>query len=436
MRYYLRGRAGLLCLALILLLASQLWISISIRWVVGEDEVHNQSSFKDVVNNDDGLPRNDVNVTILTTGNSSLPVTAAATSYFSTLSSTSLPLCSREQVRHGKWIPKTYPQLPYLPKQIPKKQCYTLDTQPRPWHTYEWQPDAARRGDCVFTEWSANLFCQEIAALFPFSNSTNTNTTHTTTTTIAVMGDSLSMEHFSALIHSLGVTDFEEESTFLPNGPQTFVYQVCPPSQSVKIVFYRTNFLRDRQVVPILKEYQPNLLILNRGAWYTKDEPYLNRIRGVLDALVEHAAQEYNHKYPPLHVLWRTTVPGHVTCGRFHHPATNVTEMEALVANTSLYSPKELTFQWQQFQHQNQLAEQAFVDVLGTTTNTTRTFNNIIWDILDAYDVNILRPDEHLVKHNDCLHSCQPGSKTLVYNTLLLHILRRWRQQVVVERNT
>ena len=54
--------------------------------------------------------------------------------------------------------------------------------------------------------------------------------------------------------------------------------------------------------------------------------------------------------------------------------------------------------------HQNQLMLDAF------------SKSGLTYQVIDAYDINILRPDQH----TDCLHSCYPG-KMDVYSQLLLH---------------
>jgi hypothetical protein len=118
------------------------------------------------------------------------------------------------------------------------------------------------------------------------------------------------------------------------------------------------------------------------------------------------------------HFFWRTTVPGHIHCRTFKHPVNDKATMEAHIANLSLYSPKELTFHWYDFQHQNVLAE---AELLKRRTIRHR--------ILDGYHINVLRPDHH----SDCLHSCCPG-KMDVYPQLMLHYLRGDRSSEDVQR--
>jgi len=43
------------------------------------------------------------------------------------------------------------------------------------------------------------------------------------------------------------------------------------------------------------------------------------------------------------------------------------------------------------------------------------------FDLLHAYEINLLRPDDHY-KKGDCLHSCLP-EKVAVYNQVLLHLM-------------
>jgi len=62
---------------------------------------------------------------------------------------------------------------------------------------------------------------------------------------------------------------------------------------------------------------------------------------------------------------------------------------------------------WWDFKHQNKLVLEAFKK------------SSLRYDIIDAYEINILRPD----LHRDGLHSCFPG-KMDIYNQLLLHFLR------------
>ena len=52
---------------------------------------------------------------------------------------------------------------------------------------------------------------------------------------------------------------------------------------------------------------------------------------------------------------------------------------------------------------------------------------------MDAYYLNVLRPDEHRAHQKDCLHNCYPG-KMDVYNRLLLHYVRMRRSRYDTQR--
>lgn len=67
---------------------------------------------------------------------------------------------------------------------------------------------------------------------------------------------------------------------------------------------------------------------------------------------------------------------------------------------------------WADFQHQNELVLEELAK------------SGIPYRVIDAYYLNILRPDEHLNGPRDCLHSCYPSSKLDVFSRLMLHYLR------------
>ena len=53
--------------------------------------------------------------------------------------------------------------------------------------------------------------------------------------------------------------------------------------------------------------------------------------------------------------------------------------------------------------------------------------SNLSYSAIDAYKINIRRPDLHNSRSDGffyCLHSCIPG-KSDIYNRLLLHFLRK-----------
>lgn len=293
-------------------------------------------------------------------------------------------VCRRSELVKGKWVPRQYSQLPYLPKQIERKQCYSSLVSP--WDTYDWQPLA----DCLLEDFSAPEFCRLAQ-----------------NKTVAFLGDSLTMEHFSALVHTMGVTTFDEESTFQEGGPKSFEFEVC--GGQTRLYFRRSNWIRAGELNSTLHAGDPDILIMNKGAWYSIDDGLVARIQQYIEIL-----QRWKR---PIHFIWRTTVPGHPECGRFHEPATSIQAMEQHVTDRSMYTEHTLRWHWYDFQKQNQI-------VVGAFSNSS-----LDWDLLDAYALNILRPDEH--QNGDCLHNCQPGSKTLVLDRILLHLMKLRAEQGV-----
>jgi hypothetical protein len=91
--------------------------------------------------------------------------------------------------------------------------------------------------------------------------------------------------------------------------------------------------------------------------------------------------------------------------------------METWIANRSNYDDRTMHYHWYDYQHQNELVIDTLYRGLGNE-----------FDVLDAYNLNIRRPDEHRSSKGDCLHNCYPG-KMDVYNQLMLHFLKMRRTQ-------
>jgi hypothetical protein len=121
------------------------------------------------------------------------------------------------------------------------------------------------------------------------------------------------------------------------------------------------------------------------------------------------------------HFFWRTSVPGHPECGTFPKPVNDLALMEERVANLAFYNNRSINFHWYDYQHQNELVLKE-IEKAG-----------IEYNIIDAYYLNMLRPDEHRAHQDDCLHNCYPG-KMDVYNQLMLHFLRMNRSKSDVKK--
>jgi hypothetical protein len=157
---------------------------------------------------------------------------------------------------------------------------------------------------------------------------------------------------------------------------------------------------------------------MNRGAHYVNDTRLVSGIQQNIEEIKEWKAK-CRFMNIKCHLFWRTSVPGHPLCDKvnFTEPINNVQEMETWIANRSNYDDRTMHYHWYDYQHQNELVIDTLYRGLGND-----------FDVLDAYNLNIRRPDEHRSGQGDCLHNCYPG-KMDVYNQLMLHFLKTRRMQ-------
>ncbi|OEU10712.1 hypothetical protein FRACYDRAFT_246463 [Fragilariopsis cylindrus CCMP1102] len=146
------------------------------------------------------------------------------------------------------------------------------------------------------------------------------------------------------------------------------------------------------------------------GAHYVPNNQLLGHLNNNLFPQLNdwQAMCELEHKDCLL--IWRTTVPGHPNCAQFTRPSDSVEEMEHIIATED--SIPWTGFHWNETKIQNELVLKAF--------QIQKTAANLSYEVMDAYHVNILRPDMHASK-NDCLHTCLPKDNT--YSWLLNHML-------------
>jgi hypothetical protein len=322
-------------------------------------------------------------------------------------------LCRRNQIIEGRWVPVHLKRPPYYPPSN-NTSCGGAKVlySPKGYDTYRYVPNdsamvggssnstnSSNQSACHFTPWNKDMFC-EVAKY----------------ATILIVGDSLSWEHYTSLIHLLGIRATHMYSRMSKDFDTNIGHAVC--DGLARIVYRRDDSLtRIRHALLENLTHIPQVLVLNRGAHYVEDDQYLVELNSTLD-VVEEWLGRCDQLQIKCHFFWRTTVPGHINCRTFKHPVNDKATMEAHIANLSLYSPKELAFHWYDFQHQNLLAEAELLK--------RRTIRN---RILDGYHINVLRPDHH----SDCLHSCCPG-KMDVYPQLMLHYLRGDRSVEDVQR--
>jgi hypothetical protein len=247
---------------------------------------------------------------------------------------------------------------------------------------------AVERGDCTFVKWNASHFCSLIKS-----------------STIAIIGNTASWEQYASLVLLLGEHE-SETYLFGRNEGQTIPQYVC--QGQARLVFLRDDHLK--QLGEVLNATLPDILIFNQGTAYDDDAHLVANLQRVItDLLRWQDLCETMHQR--CHLVLQTSVPGHPKCWTFTEPGQRLEEMESYIANRSNYNEMQWALQWHNYQHQNNL--------------TLRILGKIDWrvrfDVMDAYYINILRPDERL---GDCVHSCFPG-KVDVYNQLLLHVLQR-----------
>jgi hypothetical protein len=356
--------------------------------------------------------------------------TAPAALPLSLSSATNLPLCRRRQIADGTWVPEHLPEAPYLPPFYNKLCGPTAKyTSPEGWDTYKWVPNDSvpsrnssnsnsnsnssssssnnnnnRTARCHFTEWNRTLFCELIRHA-----------------TVMIVGDSLSWENCASLMGLLG-TQTQEGYQHMSRLQNVNVgHAVC--GGTARVVYRRDDDLsKVRDALFESGSVIPQVLVLNRGAHYQRDEQYVRELRGTLNVV-----EEWLHRCDQLkikcHFFWRTTVPGHHHCQEFKAPVNDVAAMEAHVANLTQYTAKQLTFHWDEFRHQNLLALEEL------QKRRAAALLLLPHRILDGYRINIVRPDQHY----DCLHSCYPG-KMDVYAQIMLHYLRADRTDADVDR--
>lgn len=230
--------------------------------------------------------------------------------------------------------------------------------------------------------------------------------------TIAFFGDSLTFQQYNSL-------------AYMMNARNILRFQSKCFSQACENSTSRLYWLRDNQATAekwktMIRNINPAIVVLNRGAHYTPTNQMLTELEDTLESALEWQ-QDCDEKQRDCVLLWRTTAPGYPDCQQHPGPITNAAQAEATIGNQTWYERPifRQQFHWYEFVDQNKLVEdliQGFVEK-----------KNLRISFLDFYDMAILRPDHHM-SEQDCLHYCQPGPMDAA-NTLLLHELEVARRQ-------
>jgi hypothetical protein len=310
------------------------------------------------------------------------------------------PLCHREQLQIGHWIPELQDEPPYISRTTHLRCAnYNFEEQPlQPYLSYNWMP---RDKSCHFTSWNATEFCR----LLPYS-------------TVSIIGDSLSWEHYSSMLQLLGAPVRQSHQ----HKSRTFHMNIAQIScradgHATRFVFRNDPRLSPQTVIDSIERDFPTVLVLNRGAHYDDDDILIQDIRNLLPTLLDWKVRCKRLDFR-CHLFWRTTVPGHPGCAPswasvsnqtreridWSRPATVRSFIETWIATQSNYNETTWNYHWYDFQRQNKL-------ILNEFQLYSQT-QGLEYEVLDAYDLNVLRLESHRWHQGDCLHNCYPGTKS------------------------
>lgn len=300
-------------------------------------------------------------------------------------------LCTREQIKKGQWSATELDKVPYVSR-TSHLRCFPKDYyEQKPWKTWEWVPSDK---SCQLSRWDAQEFCD----LLPYA-------------TVSIIGDSLNWEMYSSLLQLLGQKVYQSSQHKSKTENKNHHQWAC--DQKTKFVW--RNDHRLYKLTDSFNANFPTVLVLNRGAHWVNDTRTMNEFHGQIEEI--RAWQNKCDDYGiTCHFFWRTSVPGHPGCGNYTEPVNDIDAMESLVYDLDNYNNHTITYHWYDYQNQNKLFLKALKE------------SGLRYEVIDGYDLNILRPDLHRSHQGDCLHNCYPG-KMDVYNQLLLHFLKMQRSQ-------
>lgn len=230
---------------------------------------------------------------------------------------------------------------------------------------------------------------------------------------VLVVGDSINHLLQWTLLNNLLKNHSEPQVVRSPSSCRTCEgFEVCSdvlggPGKGFKVGFVRNdrispisgvnndtwkNFL-EWPWLPLLKEWNIKLLLINRGAHYEEDDIYVKSLRQTFSVL--------QTLHPDLLVIFRNTPPGHVNCTSYHGP---ISERQHIKLDGD-----HSKWHWHEFLRQNGLAKRIVEDA------------GYVYMDVDA--MLSKRPDGH-INEKDCLHYCLPGPLDsvvdLFYNVLAL----------------
>jgi hypothetical protein len=299
-------------------------------------------------------------------------------------------LCTRQDIIDGKWVKDVLSKPPYVVSTV-HLRCYPRETyydKKNGWSTWKWLPQRKEDGQCTFeSHFNKDDFCN----LLPSG-------------IVSIVGDSLSWEHYRSLVQLSGLNThqgYQHQSREL----NTNIFQsVC--DHKTKILYRRDDKLQN-VTGSILQDF-PTVLVLNRGAHWVPDDELIGDIRKNIAELKEHWIPKCIENRMKCHFFWRTAVPGHPFCYEktkekdkhgeavnvptYKEPINDLAFWENLIGNLSIYNNRSINFHWYDYQPQNKLVLAELDKAFGVLNATSPYFT---YEIIDAYYLNIRRPDEH-----------------------------------------
>jgi hypothetical protein len=272
-------------------------------------------------------------------------------------------LCTMSELADGQWVQgNIHDEPPYTPTKGEVQSNTCVDFMPNAkWQDWDWTPAA----DCHFIN-SDTPFDRDLYCSLSFNK------------TLLFMGDSTTFDHFLSLTHLMGIPQV------LPRAKKKDALIQSNPCNGTSKLIGKRDFLL-HNIRTVMEETDPDIIVLNRGAHFEKDEILINFINMTLIPTIRNWLQKCQDNNRRCHFVWRTTIPGHPNCENFTQPSNSLREMERLILDNPQY-------QWGHFQYQN-LVVQGLLEE-----------SSILYDLMDAYHSHILRPDWHHPP-NDCLHS-------------------------------
>lgn len=364
-----------------------------------------------------------------------------------------LPYCTREQIRHGQWIPMIYNQPPYISKtkhlRCPPIYHYydnyhdmltsnndpsllfssSLPQQQRSdvlvdevkvdddymniteWHTYDWVPNSS-----ILTSYDNGNHNMSVTPYHHGNNDNDDNNDNVDnqkclflrwnqtdfchnilpTGTISIIGDSLSWEQYSSLLQLLGQKVRQTSQFTSKNHYTNHIQNACHNIHNgtySKFIYRNLSKPNGTSIQHSIDEDFPFIIVFNRGAHYVNNTIFIDDMLSIINVIETWQNKCIQYFNITCYLFYRTTVPGHVNCSNFTNPYNNYNDIKDYTENIQNYNVNTTEYHWYDFHSQNEIV----IDLFSKST--------INYYILDAYDIAILRPDKHRYYQGKHIHT-------------------------------